>query len=742
MEPESLVKLVGSGNTATVEDEWMRLLEAPDLSVANLTRYQVVLGELCKVGKGPFAEQLAWAAVEAVREVLTPLDAERIAGAFLLTIGDSADLRVQVADLYREAYADREGIDVLLAESGLRAGRPVRRALRTLEVCLPLSEGSFLISRDGESAARVDRIDRAAWWFTIAHAEGEETLPAVNLADRYEPAPPRDFRVLRQFSPAELADRLAKDPGAVVIDLCRRLGNRIDSEKLESMFVPAPFTESEWKTWFSKARSALKNSPNVKIEGRSPYTITYVEVPRTLEAPFLAEFQEQTDVVRQLSALDRYLRECKARRQPPAPDVLAACYRQLHDRAARWNPPSALEAGLTWLAARRVGETAGIPDASAGAIQWFQSLDQPSAILYHVEDQTLLQLACSSFIEARPHDWQDQLLQLLPGLPLEMCDAIATRLVKAGRGSQDFEPAIQRVLSAPVAHFDALLWLWDGPAEGESVASLPPLSILTRILRTLEECRRSDQISKEAAKRIAHRARIILGARKYERFLRCLDTIDASMAAALRAQLQRLENLHRSARDELLDLLRRRFPAAEPARAALQPWSREDVLYVTDQGLAKKQAEIEHHVNVKMKENARAIGAAAEHGDLSENSEYKFALEERDLLRARLAQMNAEVAMARVLSLDDVPTEHVGIGSKVNFRRVDNGHAYQITFVGPWEADASKGWFNYRAPLAQEVLGKRIGDQVEFNHSGVHGTYEIVGIQNGLRTQEPVELVV
>lgn len=203
------------------------------------------------------------------------------------------------------------------------------------------------------------------------------------------------------------------------------------------------------------------------------------------------------------------------------------------------------------------------------------------------------------------------------------------------------------------------------------------------------------------------------------------------MASALRTQIRQLDNLGRAVREDLSNRLSRRFPPTEAA-PTLQPWEQEDVVYVTEAGLVRKQEEIDHHVNVKMKENARAIGLAAEHGDLSENSEYKFALEERDLLRARLAQMNAEMAAARVLTPDHVPTDHVGIGSKVILKRATDDERYEMSLLGPWEADVASGVFNYRTPVAGKVLGKRIGDIVEFEHTGAVGTYEIVALQNAL----------
>jgi transcription elongation factor GreA len=156
------------------------------------------------------------------------------------------------------------------------------------------------------------------------------------------------------------------------------------------------------------------------------------------------------------------------------------------------------------------------------------------------------------------------------------------------------------------------------------------------------------------------------------------------------------------------------------------------VLYVTEGGLKAKEAEIRELVNVKMKENATAIGRAAERGDLSENSEYRFALEERDLLRARLAQMNQQREVARVLTPDEVPTDHVGIGSRVTLRHNQTGQVREVRVLSPWEADAEKNILNYKAPLAQSLMGARCGDTVELTFTGAPGIYTVESLGNAL----------
>jgi transcription elongation GreA/GreB family factor len=731
MQPESLIKLVGTGGVAAVENQWMALIESDALAPSRLVRYDVVLVELCKAGRQSVAETLAWTAIEALEAQAGPRDALIVAHPFLLALGDNTTLRGEAAKLFRKAFAECAGLEALLSEAGLEKGRPVRRAMRTLEVTLSLKVGDYLAARDDDSAARVEAIDSAAWNFDILHSGGRETLAAVPLADRYLPASPSAFRILKHFMPDLLKKRLHDDPASVVLDLCREHGNVIDGEKLESILSTVLPPEMDWKKWYLRARTGLKKVPNAAIEGRPPYVIRYVDAPDSLEDGFLREFESARDPIARLQAVEDYLRECRGREQDASADVLKKCFAALCKHAGEVKPPTADLAGIDWLAASRVGRLTDVSAPDAGAIKWMTTAPDPGAFLTRLPSESLFSLACHALAQARPTEWQEILLAVMPNLPMKACDHSADLLTEAGRISEDFDPVIQRVLASPLIHFEALLWLWDGPSSA-AVPCPPLITLLTKIVRTMEDCRRNERVPRDKVKAMSASAKSALSARRCDRFRACMELIELGMASALKTQLRRLELLSRATRDDLLNILREKFPSLDAPAKAVPPWKQEDVLFVTSAGMNRRNADIEHHVNVKMKENARAIGEAAAHGDLSENSEYKFALEERDLLRARLAQMNAEMAMAVPISPSDVPTNHVGIGTRVVMRRVTDGQIYRITFLGPWEADGNAGIVNYKAPLAQEVLGRRVGEFVEFNHTNAVGTYEIVELQNAL----------
>ncbi len=713
----------------------MKLIELPNLSLDDLAGYATLLAELNRLDRMDQAEALAWAAIETLSAQHPPSEMLKAAGPFLLALGESEGLRGQVTELYKAAFADRETLQVLLDESGIAGGRPVRRALRTLGVCLALSEGDFLTSRDDDGVARVDAISPSDWQFDITTERGRETLGPVHLADRYQPAEPDDIRVARRFAPDQFAKQLAGDPAAVVMAVCKLHGNKIDRDDLENYLVGDWMDEGEWKKWWTRARTALKKYPNIQIERRAPYTIAFTDEAVSPEDVLVTEFNKLHEPLKQLEAVERYLRECKAQKRSVSPDALKKTYENFHAKAARRANREVETAWLTWIIARRLGELAGVNGAADRAIALYAASDEPARLFGSLRNDVLEALALETLVEARPHDWQDQLIGALPMLPMSVCERAAERLVQAGRRLADFEPVVEKIIGSPVAHFEALLWLWDGPSISEHLPELSRVTLIARMLRALDDARRDAELDRSDVRKLGARARSVLSARRYERFRQSLDDMEPGLANALRRQISRQDGFGRAVKEDLLKLLHERFPVKEqkPRKAR---WEREDVIYVTRERLVRKQNEIEHHVNVTMRENAIAIGRAAERGDLSENSEYKFALEERDLLRARLAQMNAEVALAQILPPDEVPTDHIGVGTKVVFKRVSDGEVYEVSLVGPWEADLAASMLNYKTPIAQKMLGARIGDVITFEHSAAQGEYEVAALYNVLAELE------
>jgi transcription elongation GreA/GreB family factor len=202
------------------------------------------------------------------------------------------------------------------------------------------------------------------------------------------------------------------------------------------------------------------------------------------------------------------------------------------------------------------------------------------------------------------------------------------------------------------------------------------------------------------------------------------------MAQAVRRLIERGDGLGPSLQEDMSRILRTRFPNLY-LKPKVAMWDDESVLYFTPKGLAAKEAEVAL-INAKMRENAKAIGEAASHGDLSENSEYKFALEERDLLRARLAKVNREISMAKVLERNEIPADHVSIGQRLTLRATAGSRSVQLTILGFDEADLAHHVYSYHSPLARQLLGRKPGDVVSVTLEGEATDFSIDTIESAL----------
>lgn len=725
-----LAKLAASGNVKDVEDTWLKMLDDEFEADAWVIRANV-LKALVEKGNTAEAEALATTALESFNSRIEPGDALKAASAFLLALKNSDALRATVAELYRQSYADTEGLENLMVEAGVEGGRPPRRALRTMDVCLQLAEGMCLTHRHEDTAVRVERIDRDSWTIDVTDGKKRTSLGAVELADSFAPAGNNSFQVMACFDPQKLAERLDKDPGGIIAEILEGNGGEISSDDLQHMLSPRFIPSGDWGKWWTRARAALRGHRQVRIAGRSPYFLKFEANAVTLEAAAEKALARAHEPRLELEIIERYLKDCRAHKQEPDAQLLDRARQRIVERAERHERNGAPFELLPYLIAQRIGELSGNAQGDIAVVAALQRTSDPVSAILAVTDASYWPAACKALAEAHPQNLVESLEQLLPHAPLRVADDLAEHMIALGCAHERFSRLAEEILREPVRLNEGLLWLWNGPGPEVARVAVPLPTIMTRILAALGEVQRSDRYARERVRQITGNAREALKARRFARFRKMLEHLEPGVAVAMRTQIQRLDNLARTG-DDLLKLIREKFPQLTTVEPRLPKWLQEDVLYGTEAGYNKRHAEMDELVNVKIRENAIAIGNAASHGDLSENSEYKFAIEERDLLQARLAQMQREMDAYKPLRPEDVPTDHVGIGCRVTLEHTSAGARQEVTILGPWEADPEKRIYNYRTPLAQSILGTRLGDTTAVEFFTPPGEYRVLEITNAV----------
>jgi transcription elongation factor GreA len=132
--------------------------------------------------------------------------------------------------------------------------------------------------------------------------------------------------------------------------------------------------------------------------------------------------------------------------------------------------------------------------------------------------------------------------------------------------------------------------------------------------------------------------------------------------------------------------------------------------WTTRAGLERRREELRVLRDVKIPENAEAIGRAASYGDLSENAEWSAAIEEQRNLTNRAMELETELENARLIENAILPEGVVSPGTRVAYRDLGDNSAHLIELLGPWDADGEKR-ISYRSPLAKGMLGLAPGDE-------------------------------
>lgn len=135
---------------------------------------------------------------------------------------------------------------------------------------------------------------------------------------------------------------------------------------------------------------------------------------------------------------------------------------------------------------------------------------------------------------------------------------------------------------------------------------------------------------------------------------------------------------------------------------------------------------IEHELKNEL---PKELMKARAHGDLSENSEYKYAKERQSYLSARLSQLQKRLANVSLLNLNNLPRDRVGYGSQVRLLDIEKGTEVAYKLVTSEEADAAQGLISTTSPIGRALLGRAVGDEVRVQTPSGLKRFEIVSLR-------------
>lgn len=138
-----------------------------------------------------------------------------------------------------------------------------------------------------------------------------------------------------------------------------------------------------------------------------------------------------------------------------------------------------------------------------------------------------------------------------------------------------------------------------------------------------------------------------------------------------------------------------------------------DSIPMSRSGYEKLMAELKHMESVEMPKIAERVAEARSAGDLKENAEYHGARESQGMLQAKINLLRDKLSRARIVDTSALPKDEVVFGVTVVVKDLDFDDTEEFTLVGAGDEDYDCGKILITSPLAQGLVGKKVGEKVE-----------------------------
>jgi transcription elongation factor GreA len=137
------------------------------------------------------------------------------------------------------------------------------------------------------------------------------------------------------------------------------------------------------------------------------------------------------------------------------------------------------------------------------------------------------------------------------------------------------------------------------------------------------------------------------------------------------------------------------------------------VNYMTEEGYRKLKEELNELESVQRPLITQQIADARDKGDLSENAEYDAAKEAQGLLELKISQIKSTLASVRLIDESQISTHEIQILNRIKIKNVKSGQIMSYLIVSETEANLREGKLSVNTPIAQGLLGKKVGEKAQ-----------------------------
>ncbi|MGD0350334.1 MAG: GreA/GreB family elongation factor [Verrucomicrobiota bacterium] len=585
---------------------------------------------------------------------------------------------------------------------------------RHVEPLTKLATGGFCTHRSW-GFGRIKTVDTVFARFTIDFpGKPGHTMDLAFAAESLKPIS-KEHILARKAVDLEALRQMA----AHHLDLIRVVLNSYDgraaADQIQQVLVPDVIRD-DWKKWWETARREMKKDGHFIVPLKKTEPVVYQAQETSLQERLLADFRKAKGLKARVAVAGEVFKNAPdlTDKVAAASEIVATLNTEIASHQ-RTQPAVALEAVFARDDLRGMAGLSPVEGEITTAQIWAQDGVKFGPVLELIP-AAKHRRTLESFKAANPDRWIETLRGSLNAVSAKLCREFAALLIQEGKMDM-LKETLVRLVNQHTAGSELLLWL--GRDRSDSYADILGPEVFRAMLTAMER----DQFNEKRSSRLRE---FILDDQQL--LAELTASADIEIIKDLTRALQFSPVFDDMDKRSLLARLVKAHPAVQALVSGEQ--SRSDIsLLVSWESLERRKAEYEELVQKKIPANSKEIAIARSYGDLSENHEYKAAKEMQKILMRRKDELEAQLTRARGTDFSNARTDVAGIGTVVQATDLSANQSEAFTILGAWDSEPDKGVISYLSPIAQALLNRKVGDEVEFELHGAKHRHRIEKIE-------------
>jgi transcription elongation GreA/GreB family factor len=585
---------------------------------------------------------------------------------------------------------------------------------RHIEPLAKLVESRFCMHRSW-GFGQIKTVDTVFARFTIDFPN--KPGHAMDLAFAAESLKPisKDHILARKASDLESLRQMAATNHLELVRLVlNSFAGKATADQIQQVLVPDVIRD-DWKKWWEAAKRELKKDGHFQVPLKKTEPIVYQVKEVSLQQRLLEEFRAAKGLKARITVAGELLKNAHdlSDKEAAAKEVLPALNSEIASYQ-RTQPAVALEAIFVRDDIRQMGALPPAEGEIGSNAIWSQELKLGP--LMENMPAAKHRRALESFKAATPDRWHETVRNTLNSASAKLAREFASLLIHEGKFNE-LKETLAKLISQHTANSELLLWL--AKDRNDSFADILGPEVFRAMLTAMER----DQFNEKRSNRLRD---FILD--DQELLVELIGSADLEVIKDLTRALQLSPCFDDMDKRSLLARIVKSYPAIQSLISGEQA-KQDTTLVVSWESLERRKNEYHELVEKKIPANSKEIAIARSYGDLRENHEYKAAKEMQKILMRRKAELETQLVRARGTDFANPRTDVVSMGTVVRSIDMQTNAAEHFTILGAWDSDPEQGVVSYLSPVAQSLLGKKVGDEVEFEVHGVHHRHRIDGIE-------------